>query len=147
MSTVEKRIREADLTDLAEPQMTDEDWDDFYQGIVLFNRGKFWESHEAWEAVWMRHSENSRIFFQGLIQVAAALHQLDRSIYHGVEKHLRNAQWKLEPFQPTFLRIDVKQIVDFISKAQKQLQKLGKHNLHDFDVRIIPKIKKLNELK
>lgn len=147
MSTVEKRIHEADLTDLAEPQMTDEDWDDFYQGIVLFNQGKFWESHEAWEAVWMRHSENSRIFFQGLIQVAAALHQLDRGIYHGVEKHLRNAQWKLEPFQPTFLRIDVKQLVDFISKAQKQLQKLGKQNLHDFDVRIIPQIKKLNELK
>ena len=140
MATIEKRIKEADFSDLAEPAMSDRDWEDFNEGIVLFNKGKFWESHEAWEEVWKRHPEASRIFFQGLIQVAAGLHQLKRSIYHGVDKHFRNALWKLEPFQPVFLRIDVKYLVEIIKDGQKELVRLGEKKLHCFNHELIPKI-------
>lgn len=143
MATIERRIKEADFSNLSEPQMSDQDWEDFNEGIVLFNSGKFWESHEAWEEVWKRHPENSRIFFQGLIQVAAGLHQLRRNIYHGVEKHFRNALWKLEPFQAVFLEIDVKSLVEIIKEGQKELARLGEKNLDNFSSRLIPKIIKV----
>lgn len=143
MATIERRIKEADFSNLCEPQMSDQDWEDFNDGIVLFNSGKFWESHEAWEEIWKRHSENSRFFFQGLIQVAAGLHQLRRNIYHGVEKHFRNALWKLEPFQPVFLEVDVKYLVKIIKEGQKELARLGEKELQAFSQRLIPQIIKV----
>ena len=42
------------------------------RGIELFNEGRYWEAHEAWEEAWTpdRHGPDSG-FFKGLIQVAA----------------------------------------------------------------------------
>lgn len=66
------------------------------EGVALFNAGEYWESHEAWEKIWQRHQEPWRYFVQGLIQAAAAHHQLQRGIWHGVIKHLHNALAKLD---------------------------------------------------
>jgi hypothetical protein len=43
--------------------------------IDLFNRGFFWEAHEAWEALWHvgPHDAPERHALQGLIQAAAGL--------------------------------------------------------------------------
>ena len=47
---------------------------DFRHGAELWNRGLYWEAHEAWEGPWRaagRHTPGGR-FFQGLILLAAA---------------------------------------------------------------------------
>jgi predicted metal-dependent hydrolase len=44
------------------------------RGAELWNRGRFWEAHEAWEEPWRaagRHTARGR-FLQGLILLAAA---------------------------------------------------------------------------
>jgi predicted metal-dependent hydrolase len=42
------------------------------RGIDLFNKGEFWEAHEAWEEAWMPHRhEPGSDFFKGLVQVSA----------------------------------------------------------------------------
>ncbi len=56
--------------------LSTEDWHEVEHGIKLFNAGKFWHAHEAWELVWQRQAEDERLFFQGLIQLAAAYHHL-----------------------------------------------------------------------
>jgi predicted metal-dependent hydrolase len=71
-----KSVDEIDPTKLRELTFTNQDWEDFNRGIQLFNAGKFWHAHEAWEQVWRRHHEDSRLFMQGLIQMAAAFHLL-----------------------------------------------------------------------
>lgn len=129
MGTVESRQKKANFSGLTEPNMSAQDWNDFRRGMVLFNEGKFWESHEAWEEVWKRHPENSRLFFQGLIQVAAGLHQLERNIFHGAEKHFRNALWKLKPFQPVFLGVDVKKVVAVVEGGHRELLRSEKSDL------------------
>lgn len=144
MATIEKRINQTDLNDLTVPTLSDLDWRDFDEGIALFNTGKFWESHEAWEEVWKRHPENSRIFFQGLIQVAAGLHQLHRNIYHGADKHFRNALWKLRPFQPAFLGLDVSHLVSALEEGHAEVVRLGHKKLDEFNQKLIPKIKKIS---
>jgi len=46
-------------------------------GAQLFDAGRFFEAHEAWEAHWLvEKDESRRLLLQGLIQVAAALHKL-----------------------------------------------------------------------
>ena len=46
-------------------------------GALLFDAGRFFEAHEAWEAHWLvEKDESRRLLLQGLIQIAAALHKL-----------------------------------------------------------------------
>jgi len=42
-----------------------------HEGLQLFNGGRFWEAHEAWEAAWLVEDGEVRQMLQGLIQVAA----------------------------------------------------------------------------
>lgn len=84
------------------PRLSEEDRADLAEGVALFNAGKYWQAHEAWEKIWQRHAEPWRFFVQGLIQAAAAHHQLQRGIRHGVIKHLHNALVKLEAAPPDF---------------------------------------------
>lgn len=49
------------------------------RGVELFNRGAWFECHEAFEEVWRSTTPEPRDLWQGLIQVAVALHHaLDR---------------------------------------------------------------------
>ena len=49
----------------------------FVRGARLFDRGAFFDAHEAWEDPWRIETDDTqRRFLQGLIQVAAALHKL-----------------------------------------------------------------------
>ena len=46
-------------------------------GAQLFDAGRFFEAHEAWEAHWLvEKDEVRRLLLQGLIQIAAAFHKL-----------------------------------------------------------------------
>ena len=57
------------------------DMDGLLEGIALFNRGEFWDAHEAWEGVWagLPKGSDERRFYQGLIQLAAAFLHRERA--------------------------------------------------------------------
>ncbi len=49
----------------------------FLRGARLFDVGAFFEAHEAWEERWLVETDaGGRLFFQGLIQIAAGFHKL-----------------------------------------------------------------------
>lgn len=49
----------------------------FERGAHLYDAGQFFEAHEAWEERWKTTTDAAeRRFLQGLIQIAAAFHQL-----------------------------------------------------------------------
>ena len=57
----------------------------FVRGARLFDGGAFFEAHEAWEEEWRVTTDGARrLFLQGLIQVAAALHK--RLVMKGPEE-------------------------------------------------------------
>ena len=45
------------------------------RGRLLFNAGRYFEAHEAWEEVWLLEEGDLRMLLQGLIQVAAGCHK------------------------------------------------------------------------
>ena len=45
----------------------------YLAGIVLFNRGDYFEAHEVWEALWMETFGEEKRFYQALIQAAVGL--------------------------------------------------------------------------
>jgi hypothetical protein len=56
-----------------------DDSEQLEQGRAAFNRGEYFLAHELWEEVWreMTNAEQ-RIYVQGLIQIAAGLHHLQK---------------------------------------------------------------------
>lgn len=44
-------------------------------GRALFDAGHWFEAHEAWEDHWLAADGDERVFLQGLIQLAGALHK------------------------------------------------------------------------
>jgi predicted metal-dependent hydrolase len=48
----------------------------FEAGARLFDDGRHWDAHEAWEERWRIETENApRLFLQALIQLAAAFYK------------------------------------------------------------------------
>ena len=71
---------------------------DFYeQGIDLFNEGRFFECHEAWEEIWKRSDGEAKLFYQGLIQAAVAILHAQRGNLEGARSLHQKAREKLDP--------------------------------------------------
>ncbi|MGB8685258.1 MAG: DUF309 domain-containing protein [Candidatus Binatus sp.] len=71
---------------------------DFYeQGIDLFNEGRFFECHEAWEEIWKRSDGAEKLFYQGLIQAAVAILHAQRGNLEGARSLYEKASTKLAP--------------------------------------------------
>lgn len=75
-------------------------------GVALFNSRKFWHAHEAWEELWLATCGEDKLFLQGLIQLAAAYHHVQRGTYKGAIRLFDAALEKLEPYPPGYAGVD-----------------------------------------
>lgn len=82
----------------------------YLRGVALFNKGDFFACHEAWEEIWLPATGTERAFLHAMIQVAAALHHLQRGNHKGAWSVYRRARRKLEGLPPT-MRLDVSAFV------------------------------------
>lgn len=136
-----KKPDEIQRDPLREIPMGTEDWEEFEHGVTLFNTCKFWHAHEAWEEVWRRRKEDERLFFQGLIQLAAAYHHLVvKRSYVGSMNNFDKAYEKLEVFQPRYLGVNVLPLLEIIDRCRKEAATVGKHSLEQFNLDLIPKV-------
>jgi len=81
--------------------------DPYREGLRLFNEHLFFDAHEALEDVWRAASEPDRKFFQGLIQVAVALHHHSRGNMVGCRSLLERARRNLTPYPPAYGGLDL----------------------------------------
>lgn len=126
---------------LVEPALTAEDWSDYEEGWRLFNGRHFWHAHEAWESVWKRRPEESRIFFQGIVQLAAAYHLLlVMKRYGGMRRNFEKAEEKLRLFPSPFLGVDVKRLLSAIEDARHEVLRVGQDRLELFNISLIPTV-------
>jgi len=98
----------------------------FQEGIDLFNQREFFRAHEAWEEIWRSTSPEPRELFQGLVQVAAALHQfLDLGRTDGPRRTFAKARTRLEPFAPAACGLDVAGLLEAVGRWQEWLEEKG----------------------
>jgi uncharacterized protein len=71
------------------------------RGVELFNAHRFWDAHEAWEELWLKSEGDQKQFLQGLIQLAAAYHHVQRGTFRGGVRLFDAALRRLEPFPPS----------------------------------------------
>jgi uncharacterized protein len=75
-------------------------------GIELFNARKFWHAHEAWEQPWLTAEGDARQFLQGLIQLAAAYHHVQRGTFRGGVRLFDAALRRLSNFPSNYANVD-----------------------------------------
>ncbi|HVS02323.1 MAG TPA: DUF309 domain-containing protein [Thermoanaerobaculia bacterium] len=79
-----------------------------WEGIGLFDAGRFFAAHESWETIWRSTTPEPRDLFQGLVQVAAGLHHAcDRRRPDVAARVLAKARRRLAPLAPRCCGIDV----------------------------------------
>ena len=76
-------------------------------GVELFNNCEFFEAHDVWEELWAEYRGPSRTFYQGLIQVAVALHHFCNGNVRGAKKLYVSSRAYLDPYRPMHLGCDL----------------------------------------
>jgi predicted metal-dependent hydrolase len=92
-------------------------------GVELFNAGRYWDAHEAWEEVWMpdRRGPDSG-FYKGLIQVAAGcLHYTRRNRRGAVNKWRSGADY-LRPYLPRHHELELLPLVERVDAMRAALE-------------------------
>jgi len=88
----------------------------YLRGIELFNAGRFFESHEALEEIWLGSEGAERELLHALIQSAAALHHFQRGNLKGASSVFRRARSKLATLPRNILLLDTR---DFAAQIER----------------------------
>jgi predicted metal-dependent hydrolase len=89
--------------------------DGLRRGIELFNGGRYWDAHEAWEHEWMPDRKGPDAgFYKGIIQVAAGcLHYGRRNRRGAVNKWTSGARY-LRPYLPAHNGVELASLVNAV---------------------------------
>ncbi len=79
----------------------------YLAGVLLFNRGDFFEAHEAWEALWMDTFGTDKAFYQGLIQAAVGLCHFCNGNLRGAAKLYRSSRDYHERYGAAYRGLDL----------------------------------------
>lgn len=89
------------------------------EGIRIFNEGRHWHAHEAWEDLWKKLTGDDREFVQGLIMAAAMLVHYERGNPIGVGKHWQNVQDRLPKHSPAKWGVHVEALMQQLEPYAK----------------------------
>jgi predicted metal-dependent hydrolase len=92
------------------------------EGLRLYDAGEFFTAHEAWESVWLKTPEPEKTFLQGLIQVTAAFHHLQRDNRLGTVLLLQAALRRLDRYPPSFGGIAVALVCHDVHDCLRKLE-------------------------
>ena len=88
----------------------------YEEGIALFNDGKFFECHEAWEEIWNRSSGEEKLFYQGIIQAAVAILHAQRGNLTGAASLYAKASAKLDHLPSAHMGIALGELRDALKE-------------------------------
>jgi predicted metal-dependent hydrolase len=104
-------------------------------GIALFNSGRYWDSHEAWEHVWMPDRKGPDAgFYKGLIQVAAGCLHYTRHNRRGAVNKWRSGADYLRPYLPEHQGVRLSALVESVDQFLDAMKQ------HEWPVLTMPKI-------
>jgi predicted metal-dependent hydrolase len=79
----------------------------FQHGLELLNQGSYYHAHDVLEEVWREVRGEPRSFYQGVVQVAIAMHHFSKANLPGARSVLAKARKNLDTYPPSFAGIDL----------------------------------------
>lgn len=111
------------------------------QGIQEFNRRDWYECHETVEDIWIGASGELRNFYQGIIQIAIALHHWRNGNFGGAVSLLKGGSEYLSRVSNHCQWVDVAALIADSDKMRSALTDLGKERMASLGPEFIPQIK------
>jgi hypothetical protein len=93
----------------------------YLAGIVLFNRGDYFEAHEVWEDLWMEPAGPDKPFYQGLIQAAVGLCHFCNGNVRGALKLYHSSRDYLSRYGPAHLGLDLAAFAEQMGRCFAEL--------------------------
>ncbi|MGB8213947.1 MAG: DUF309 domain-containing protein [Anaerolineales bacterium] len=110
------------------------------QGMEFFNRGHYFEAHEALEAAWREEPGRVRDLYRGILQVGVVYLHITNQNYPGAIKVYQRCQKWLQPWPETCRGIEVGQLRQDLEAAVQVLQELGPQRMAAFDTTLLKPI-------
>ena len=111
----------------------------FQKGLSEYEKGDYFEAHEAWEDLWSDYSIPNRRFIQGLIQLSVSFVHLGNGNMVGAKSLLKKCQDKFSDFSGIQRGINLVELTSAIEVVELVYEDL-KHT-SEFDWDLVPNLK------
>ena len=102
-------------------------------GLELFNRGEYFEAHEALEAAWRAEQAPIRDLYRGILQAAVVYLHIRRRNYPGAIKVYLRCRKYLDRWGDSCRGVQVGRLRTDLEAAIRQVEALGETRLAEFD--------------
>ncbi len=111
------------------------------RAIGEFNRGDWFDCHETLEELWAGEQGEMRDFYQGLLQVAVALHHWRNGNLKGALFLLKEGAKRLRHVRPVCREVDADGLAGAAERLLEALTTLGPERMEELDYSLIPKLR------
>jgi len=110
------------------------------RGVMQFNRGEYFPCHETLEELWMAEEEPIRCLYQGILQIAVAIHHWRRENYRGSVALLVSGREKLVSLPDVCRQVDISVLRTDVADLLQRIEELGPEQMAQLGQEDIPKI-------
>jgi uncharacterized protein len=115
--------------------------EELLQAIEEFNREEWFECHETLEELWVGQKWEMKDFYQGLLQLAVALHHWRHGNFQGALTLFQRGGGLLARVSPVCQGVDVAALVAGAGELHRALAALGEERMAQLPERLIPKVR------
>jgi uncharacterized protein len=109
--------------------------------IRQFNTRQWFECHETLEDLWVGEEGEVRDLFQGVLQVAVALHHWRNGNYGGAVSLLNGGTALLGRVSDACLWVDVARIIADAQRMREALEELGRERMSELEDSLVPQLR------
>ena len=114
--------------------------EELLRAIAQFNRGDWFECHDTLEELWVGAKGELRDFYQGVLQIAVALHHWRNGNLKGARILLQSGGDCLRRVPQFCLGVDVAGLVADAGGVLAALNELGEGRMSELPTELIPSI-------
>ncbi len=111
----------------------------FQKGLMEYEKGDYFEAHEAWEDLWSDYNLPDRKFIQGLIQLSVSFVHLRNGNMNGARSLLKKCSEKFESYQHLQRGINMDELKMDIKTVALAYEEIDDPRIFDWD--LVPSLK------
>ena len=111
----------------------------FEKGLNEYEKGDYFEAHEAWEDLWSDYNFPDRKFIQGLIQLSVSFVHLSNGNMIGASNLLKKCQQKFSDYKGIHRQININELKFAIEAVSLTYDNIEESSEFDWD--LVPVLK------
>jgi len=111
----------------------------FEKGLNEYEKGDYFEAHEAWEDLWSDYNFPDRKFIQGLIQLSVSFVHLSNGNMIGARNLLKKSQQKFSDYKGIHRQININELKFAIEAVSLTYDNIEESSEFDWD--LVPVLK------